>query len=587
MNVYKTIAQRISEEIKSLRGLQLYILILFLISSYYLIRCPVEARDTDLWYHLNGGRYIFQNQSLPHNSFFSFISPVRNWIDYYWLFQVLVYKIYSFFDYYGLILLRVVVYLGTIYIVKSFLFKKAKDDSFQVYFAVVVALYMIFLLPRFQLIRPHAFSYFLIVAFLYLLEYPSKKIILLPILAALWSNLHGIEYPVMLLIIFSFLLDFFITHLRKREHIQRSELYYIIPIVLSLAAAYFTPHGSALLGLPFIPTEYASQYIMELRDIKPNYLLNFQAIMFCPTFETISNLFLILACVSLVLSVSKRQIRVSHLLLFAGGIFLLTKGTRLVYEFSLLSLPLLRAHPIPFSLTKLTGKRKWILGFILAFTLFLPILCFRNYLGNQPKYPLSPKALPEGIVTFLKRLPAKGNIFNHPNTGGYLQWMLYPKYKIFMDMEVPFLFKDEDMFIVNNAFSDENILKKILLRYDPEFIMVPISKKEFKELIKKFPDYIMVFFDQVEVLYISKKHYPVFAQEYELKNVNPFEIIGKNVESIMEKKENEKAVQDARAITPRCFCILTAALLRSVAAIANCKYCKVISTRGIYCYIVG
>jgi len=184
------------------------------------------------------------------------------------------------------------------------------------------------------------------------------------------------------------------------------------------------------------------------------------------------------------------------------------------------------------------------LGFILAFTLFLPILCFRNYLGNQPKYPLSPKALPEGIVTFLKRLPAKGNIFNHPNTGGYLQWMLYPKYKIFMDMEVPFLFKDEDMFIVNNALSDENILKKILLRYDPEFIMVPIGKKEFKELIKKFPDYIMVFFDQVEVLYISKKHYPVLAQEYELKNVNPFEILGKNVESIMEKKDKDLVLKD-------------------------------------------
>jgi hypothetical protein len=315
-------------------------------------------------------------------------------------------------------------------------------------------------------------------------------------------------------------------------------------MVLSLGAVYFTPHGSALLGVPFIPTEYASQYIMELRDIKLNDLLNFQAPMFCPTFPTISNLFLILAGVSLVLSVSKGQIRVSHLLLFAGGIFLLTKGSRFFYEFSLLALPLFRAHPIPISLTNLTPKRKWIWGFILAFILFLPILCFRNYLGNQPKYPLSPKALPEGIVTFLKRIPAGGHILNHPNTGGYLQWMLYPKYKIFMDMEVPFLFKDEDMFMVSHAFSDENLLGKILLKYDPQFIMTPIGKKEFREVIKKFPDYQMVFFDQVGVLYINKRHYPVLAHEYELKNVDPFEILGKNVESIMEKKDRDLVLED-------------------------------------------
>jgi tetratricopeptide (TPR) repeat protein len=544
MNIYKITAKRIAEDFELLKGLQLYILILFVISLCYLIRWPVEAMDTDLWYHLSGGRYIFQNQSLPHNSFFSFISPVRNWIDYYWLFQVLVYKIYSFFDYYGLIFLRVVVYLATIYLIKNFLFTKARDDRSHIYLTVVVVLYMIFLLPRFQLIRPHAFSYFFIAAFLYFLEFPSKKVMALPILAALWSNLHGIEYPVMLLIIFSFVLDFFISHLRKKEHIQKVELYYIIPMVLSLGAVYFTPHGSALLGVPFISTEYASQYIVELGNIKLVDLLTFQAPMFCPTFPTMVNFFLILAGISLGISISKGQIRVSHLLLFAGGIFLLTKGSRFVYEFALLSLPLFRAHPIPLSLTGLTKKRKWIWGFLLAFILFSPILCFKNYLGNQPKYPLSPKALPEGIVTFLERIPAQGYIMNHPNTGGYLQWMLYPKYKIFMDMEVPFLFKDEDMFMASNAFSDEKILRKILLNYDPAFIMVPIVKKGFKGVIKKFPDYVMVFFDQVGVLYINKRHYPDLGLEYELKNVDPYEIIGRNIQEIMNKKDKDSLLKD-------------------------------------------
>jgi tetratricopeptide (TPR) repeat protein len=74
--------------------------------------------------------------------------------------------------------------------------------------------------------------------------------------------------------------------------------------------------------------------------------------------------------------------------------------------------------------------------------------------------------------------------------------------------------------------------------------MVPIGKKEFKEVIRKFPDYVMVFFDQVEVLYISKKHYPTLALEYELKNVDPFEILGKNVESIMGKNDRDLVLKD-------------------------------------------
>lgn len=58
-----------------LRGIQVYLILLLALSFYYLIRWPIVALDTDLWYHLNGGRYILENKSLPTTSFFSFISP--------------------------------------------------------------------------------------------------------------------------------------------------------------------------------------------------------------------------------------------------------------------------------------------------------------------------------------------------------------------------------------------------------------------------------------------------------------------------------------------------------------------------------
>ena len=73
----------------------LYILLLILVGAYYLVRWPIVFLDADLWYHMNGGRYIAEHWRIPTESFFSFLSPPRAYVDYYWLFQVLVYSIYK------------------------------------------------------------------------------------------------------------------------------------------------------------------------------------------------------------------------------------------------------------------------------------------------------------------------------------------------------------------------------------------------------------------------------------------------------------------------------------------------------------
>ena len=93
----------------------IHIALIFLTASYYIIKLPVIAGDTDLWYHLNSGRYTIEHGHPPTDSFFSFISPSREWVDYFWLFQVLVYSIYSFFDYYGLIIARTSIYIATVF----------------------------------------------------------------------------------------------------------------------------------------------------------------------------------------------------------------------------------------------------------------------------------------------------------------------------------------------------------------------------------------------------------------------------------------------------------------------------------------
>jgi hypothetical protein len=55
---------------------------------------------------------------------------------------------------------------------------------------------------------------------------------------------------------------------------------------------------------------------------------------------------MVIATVTVITACATRTIRVSHLLLSIGAFVLVIKGVRFIHEFVLLTLPLLRAHPL-------------------------------------------------------------------------------------------------------------------------------------------------------------------------------------------------------------------------------------------------
>ncbi len=518
-----------------------------IILVYFLFCWPIQALDTDLWYHLSGGRYFFAKGEIPHTTFFSFLTPQREYVNYYWLFQCLVYKCFTWGNYYSLIILKTTIFTIMLAMVAIFLFRQQKERAL-FYLSIVFTLYMLILIPRFNLIRPHMFSYFFIVLFLYIFEFQPSRLFFLPVITVLWCNLHGVEYHVILLITLCYIIDYFVDLFRKREKLQLWHLRFIAPVLLTIAAIYLTPHSSRLLGVPFTSTHFASNYISELREIQFGNLFMFQFSSSGISWQTTLNLLILLPCISLFISFRRKQTRISHLLLMAGGIILLSKGVRLVYEFSLLVLPLICANPIFLPLASDQRKLKKVSVIIYLTLFFLTLISLMYYFNNPPRYPFSASRLPEGIVTFLNHIPAKGKILSHPNWGGYLQWKLYPKYRIFMDMQVPFVFKDEDYYVADQAFSNTEVLSKILTQYEPSFIIAAIAEKGIRENIKKFPKYKLVFFDHLAVLYIHTGHYPTIAREYEVKNIDPFEAFGKNIDMVVRPESKDGVIKDLTKI---------------------------------------
>lgn len=519
----------------------LFLIIIFGAGTYYFFTWPIAGLgDTDLWYHLNGGRFFFRYNEIPHTGFFSFIAEQREWENYYWLFQVLTYSIHYCFDYNGLIIFRTLLYLITIGCITRYLTERNNPGNLSIYFSIVSVLFFLSLIPRyFAVVRPHIFSYLFIVLFVIFLDKKTwKRSLFLPFFAALWSNLHGVEYPVLFFICFSYLLDFFIGRFRSEKPLSKEEILFVLPIVLCIPAILINPFGIDLLHTPFLSAEYQYMYVRELRHIQITDLFSFDISSQINTFTSLSNLLLALTALSLVRGTIKKNIRISHLLMVVGGVYLLTCAHRFRYEAILLALPIIRNHPILSS--DITKRRSFLILqiFTLLPVLLTSLIFMHSVFRPRPQYPFSAGNLPAGITSFLNKVQASGNILNDPSFGGYLQWELDEKYSIFMDLQM-MLFTDTDAFVVANSFQDSNVLDKIIDQNRPAFIVSEITNRNFQNLTQKFQDYRVVFFDDTCLLFADQKQHPDIVADYELKQIDPFALSKLDMAQLSDKQAKE------------------------------------------------
>jgi hypothetical protein len=496
----------------------------FLIFIYYLITWPIVGYDTDLWYHLSGGRFFWLNCTIARDAFFSYITPPKSWYNYYWLFQVIIYKIFQWSGYYGLIVLRCTLYLLTaFFIYRSFTARTEKPTAILpgifLFIACVIAI-----LFRELLVRPHLFSYLFIVIFLYILELRRDKIWLLPFLGILWSNIHGIEYPVMLAIVFAYLAEIYYQQYKKRSARYESGTKTKWLLIAVFYTIFFTPRIVELVQTPFAVSfqnaAYQHLYVAELQNIPLMNFFVFAPVTFNGLISSLHNMLVLLTVCFFLVSLWKKQLRVSHSILFFCSLFLLAQHARFTYEFILLSIPLL-GHGMRLVTAKFQLPPR-VTGLALpGLLIVIPVLVFSNFFINRPAYPLDATNLPTGVVNFLSSQVKGGRILNEANTGGYLPWALGTNFKIYMDMQMS-IFSDTDFAQAVNTTSHANVFKQFIQKYDPSFISVALNRPYFKQIAAGDGQFVPVCFDQKEVLYVKKTQYREIAENYELKTIDPF-----------------------------------------------------------------
>ncbi len=490
----------------------------------YFLSWPILMYDTDLWYHLSGGRYFWQNMAISNDAHFSYVVPPKTWYNYYWMFQAIVYKIHEWTDYYGLIVLRCFLYFMTSLLICLSLVR-LKDNRTTILLSTFsfIACSLV-ILTRELAVRPHLFSYLFIAVFLYILEFRRDRIWILPILGILWSNIHGIEYPVMFLIAFAYLAEMY-WHQSRNKSLgsaeSRKNKWFLISVFYTI---FITPGMTELVQIPFSVTyqsaAYQHLYVMELIPIPfVNYFV-FAPITIHGVISAFLNIVVLFTMVTVLICLWKRKLRISHAILFVGAVFLLSKHTRFSCEFALLSIPIMNQGIRGMTKEDLIPNR--IIDLVLpVIVVILPFLVFHGLMNNRPAYPFSSSNLPTGNVKFLNQNAPGGKILNEHNTGGFLPWALHDKFSIFMDMQMS-LFSDTDFAESRLSFHDRHAFKRFIEKYEPSFISVSFHNKAFKNIVATDLRFVPVFFDHAEVLYVNKVRYADLANKYTLKAIDPF-----------------------------------------------------------------
>jgi hypothetical protein len=488
------------------------------------VMMPIVSYDTDIWYHLADGRKIVQTGEIPHTLDFSFLAQ-REWVDYFWGFQALLYTVFDAFGFGGLIGLRAVLFVAVLGCITALLWP-AGVVCWRSWLATaaVVSCYAVILGPRYHLVRPHTVSYLLIVVVLYITTRRPKWVLALPLVALVWVNVHGVTFPVLLLCLGSLFADQVVGRVKDPGGSQRTEP--LLAVLLGAAAVLATPAGSALLPLPFADWRFAAGYIEELgkQSLGDIFGLNFEGL----GLSQGSALTVVgaMAVAGLWRLRGRWSSGTGALVLAAGGLVLFLRGHRFGVDFSLLLLPLIRVG--------LGGAERWTRG-IVTWVVALVWLsgCAAVWKGAEAGRwagPVAPFGLPQGAVEYLKRDPLPGTVMNPPTVGGYLLWALPPRFQFAMDMKVPIVFTDQDFFLADGFYWHGPILDRVIAEHDPTYVMLPLSSEpSLRRLRQRAPEYSPVFFDDTVVLFADLQQRPGARV---LESIDPYRL--DNGESIPE-----------------------------------------------------
>lgn len=379
--------------------------------------------DPDLWWHLRTGQDIVTNVAIPHADIYSFTKSGAEWVAHEWLSEVILYGIYRFAGWGGL----VCVFSGIITLTYYLVYRRCSGRPYVAAFSVLLA--AMAASPLFG-IRPQMISLLLAAIFIAVLEKFAedgnvRRLYFLPLLMLLWVNLHAgwaLGLGLIGLFAVSVVLD------GKKE----KALPLLVLLAVCTAIVPLNPNGIRMFSYPIetLTSPSMAAYIDEWASP------DFHKVTFLP-------LALMLFTLAGMLAVSPKRPRAGTLfLLFVTG-FGALRSARHIPIFGLIAAPVIAKHM--WELMVSHGWERWFVkpevpaaGIALVVNLVIllaPAVAgvgrVWHFVAHQPTYEAV--RYPVAAVNYLEQQRPPGPIYNQYGWGGYLIKRLYPDYRVYID----------------------------------------------------------------------------------------------------------------------------------------------------------
>lgn len=459
-------------ETRLLNGALIFIVAAFALTRLFTL---LNIVDPDIWGHLRFGQDIFESRSIPRIDHYSYTAGTREWINHEWLSQLSLYTAYRLAGAPGLILFKLALFAGLV----SLLFYALKLQTKSVLLKLVFLFTgLSVILPGFTF-RPQIITYFLLPVLLILIERHEKTsapgwLYALPAIFLLWCNFHG-GFAAGLGILSLYTLS---SLLRKK---RANTL--IAVTAASFAVTLANPYGARLWSFLYHAVTMPRPHVLEWGKVP----LSFD---FLPYF-----LLLALAAAGLIFSRKRRSLFEIIVLLSAALISL--QHFRHTVLFALLAIMVIPGH-----IDSIIGERLLTLENRYTRILLIPVFIIGGLYFLLPlakeradlwKIRIDESKFPVNAVDFIRQNGITGNMFCHLGWAQMCIRELPPGNRLFFDGRY------------DNVYSDEiSVL----------YIETLCGKRDYKELLGRFPDTDIFFLDYGDALVPSVKRDPGWVKLY-------------------------------------------------------------------------
>lgn len=483
--------------------------------------------DSDLGFHLHGGKWISENLKFPEKDTYTYTVNQNDYIDLHWAYQLVLYGTYLIGNYESLTLLNSVFLITVILLLFSLFLKTGVPVSWSV---ITLILCIFGLEIRFG-VRPEVVSWILLLSVIFILEdyfhQRKNRLYLLPVIMMIWVNVQGI-FIIGLIAVGSYFLSRWLHTKTPDKNLLKWGL-------ISAGSVFLNPYFLKGVLFPFyLFTRLKSDSVFHdavSEFVSPWVLGHVQQNPFFPVISIyIFYGFSIAGSLLVLLSIRKRKLH--ELLMFGAFLYVASLSMRNMPLFHLVAAPIiLKSAYGLFSRVSFSKMKSGFnpIFFPILISVFLILISLRVMTGfyyaddrrsTQFGIGLAKESHPVSAAEFIKKNHlVSGRILNDLNTGSWLGWDL--NQPVFIDGRLEVM--QENFFSLFSESYKRNGIHKLIQIYHPDLVVLdPVTSLQWSFDLKKNPDWRLIHVDENAVIFMRKNFsdsVPEFSPESAFENM--------------------------------------------------------------------